>query len=549
MGNMLPWFQMGQGPDSTVSSWSRLPHPLLVSGILLFLWHAAYAFSWTLDDPFISFRYASFLNRGQGLVFNPGERVEGYSNFLWTLWVALGMKLGVQAFCWAKWSGLCMGVLNLLLLYRLGVGVLPGDLDRRRLGAGMAVLLTGGSFWWGLWMMGGLEVPLFVLLILWAVVRLLREGDGSKRLPLAGVLVGLLGLTRPEGPLWALALLGGMAYAYLRDRAPGTRRRLLVYGLSLAAIGGGYAAFKLAYYGGLLPNTFYAKMGERWIQFQHGLLYLANALTVSAGFWLGEERVPVDPQHLLLPGAWISLPLALALGVAALFFFRRSSARVELRAFLLLGLLGSLGFILYFGGDWMAGFRFLIPILPLGWLMLSGWLLAGKGRVTTWLAPLALLFLLGSAVFVQKAYALRQIPWIRSMAYRVRCDLPGGPLLNVVHWIRTHVPKGSLIAISEAGVIPFHCPEYRFLDYLGLTDPHVGRLEGELHVKTDPPYIFARKPRLLVLIGKKKGDRFEGFGAFQAFFESPGLKRDYFLRKTLQRGEKDDFLLFERRER
>ena len=45
--------------------------------------------TWFLtDDAFISFRYARNLLEGHGLVFNPGERVEGYSNFLWVLELA-----------------------------------------------------------------------------------------------------------------------------------------------------------------------------------------------------------------------------------------------------------------------------------------------------------------------------------------------------------------------------------------------------------------------------------------------------------------------------
>ncbi len=45
--------------------------------------------SWFLtDDAFISFRYARNLLEGHGLVFNPGEYVEGYSNFLWVLELA-----------------------------------------------------------------------------------------------------------------------------------------------------------------------------------------------------------------------------------------------------------------------------------------------------------------------------------------------------------------------------------------------------------------------------------------------------------------------------
>src|SRR5512135_2995012 len=37
------------------------------------------------DDAMISMRYAWNLSHGQGLVWNPGERVEGYTNLLLTL--------------------------------------------------------------------------------------------------------------------------------------------------------------------------------------------------------------------------------------------------------------------------------------------------------------------------------------------------------------------------------------------------------------------------------------------------------------------------------
>jgi hypothetical protein len=46
---------------------------------------------WVCDDAFISFRYADNLVRGHGLVFNLGERVEGFTNLAWTLWAALGL--------------------------------------------------------------------------------------------------------------------------------------------------------------------------------------------------------------------------------------------------------------------------------------------------------------------------------------------------------------------------------------------------------------------------------------------------------------------------
>ena len=48
------------------------------------------------DDAFISFRYAKNLIEGNGLVFNVGERVEGYTNFLWTILLSLSFLAKVN---------------------------------------------------------------------------------------------------------------------------------------------------------------------------------------------------------------------------------------------------------------------------------------------------------------------------------------------------------------------------------------------------------------------------------------------------------------------
>ena len=57
---------------------------LLVLVLTVYLAHALY-YRGLIDDAFISFRYAANLVDGHGLVFNHGERVEGYTNLLWVL--------------------------------------------------------------------------------------------------------------------------------------------------------------------------------------------------------------------------------------------------------------------------------------------------------------------------------------------------------------------------------------------------------------------------------------------------------------------------------
>ena len=58
--------------------------------------------AWLCDDAFISFRYADHLARGLGLVFNVGERVEGYTSFLWVVTSAGALLVGVSPLAAAR---------------------------------------------------------------------------------------------------------------------------------------------------------------------------------------------------------------------------------------------------------------------------------------------------------------------------------------------------------------------------------------------------------------------------------------------------------------
>ena len=67
---------------------------VIVAGVTLIgLWRA-WMLMWIGDDAFISLRYSEMFSRGEGLVFNQGEWVEGYTNFLWTWTLGLIAKLG-----------------------------------------------------------------------------------------------------------------------------------------------------------------------------------------------------------------------------------------------------------------------------------------------------------------------------------------------------------------------------------------------------------------------------------------------------------------------
>src|SRR5690606_11734606 len=69
--------------------------------------HAVH-FDFINDDAFISFRYADNLVRHGELTFNPGERVEGYTNFLWTMVMAGVLALGGDPVPWSKGLGVAL---------------------------------------------------------------------------------------------------------------------------------------------------------------------------------------------------------------------------------------------------------------------------------------------------------------------------------------------------------------------------------------------------------------------------------------------------------
>ncbi|MCS6774610.1 MAG: hypothetical protein NZ693_10935 [Thermoflexales bacterium] len=99
---------------------SRIPSD---SGLVL-AWLACFALfgiqvalfhEFTIDDAYITFRYVKQWVAGNGLVFNIGERVEGYSNFLWIVLLAPLYALGVDLVLASKVLGVLLGVVTLLL--------------------------------------------------------------------------------------------------------------------------------------------------------------------------------------------------------------------------------------------------------------------------------------------------------------------------------------------------------------------------------------------------------------------------------------------------
>ena len=270
--------------------WSFVRRPLRAA-IYAALVVAAVAWAWHLmslfDDAYISLRYARNLVRGHGLVFNIDDRVEGYTNFLWTMILAGGLAAGLDGAHFAIVGCLVLFALELLLVARVSRLLAP---EASGPVVPFASILLGASYTFATYGTTGMETMLSACLATLAVERALVGSIG-----LSG-LAGILSVM--NHPDFALPYVGlGVALVLDRDR----RRLVWRYVIPLLAIYVPYFFWRWQYYGDLLPNTYYAKSGNL-TYWRQGFIYLA-ASGLACGLWalapLALHAVWRRPKHLV----------------------------------------------------------------------------------------------------------------------------------------------------------------------------------------------------------------------------------------------------------
>ncbi|MBX3048355.1 MAG: glycosyltransferase family 39 protein [Anaerolineales bacterium] len=207
------------------------------------------------DDAMISMQYARNLANGDGLVWNAGgERVEGFSNPGWVLFMALFHKLGLPPETVSLpiqiSSAIFLG-LNIIVVWLVGRRLFTGELA-----ALLAAGLTGFYFHLNNWALQGMEVGLLTLLLSSAVWLALRARDGGRFSfwPYALLALGTWVRVDMLVPLTALCILQAW------QDAP-HRRQHLAWGLGL--LGASLAlqtGLRYWYYGELVPNTYTLKV-------------------------------------------------------------------------------------------------------------------------------------------------------------------------------------------------------------------------------------------------------------------------------------------------
>jgi len=440
---------------------------ILLLIIAIFVVHAI-SLNFTQDDAFISYRYVKNFINGHGLVFNPGERVEGYTNFLWVMILSIFAKLGLDIIIASKILGVAAGAVTLFLIYQISLNFFG---KKEWVFPLFAPLLLASNSAFAYWSISGLESSIFVMAVLLSVYFYFSH----QRLMIISSAISTL--IRPEGVLiFAILILhrflfspafGGESFGK-KDNLKNCLSYIAGFTLLLLP----FLIFKIFYYGNILPNPFYAKTGFSVEYLKTGLAY----------FWL-------FLKHYGLWGVLYLTPIA---------FYKDLGVKGKL--VLLMVYIYTL-YVIIIGGDVLKAHRFFLPVLPFLYLLFSLALsrlhsMLKKGY-SNQVVPILLVIALCSLTF----FLPRK--WIRD----VRSAEIGlcAKMSRYAQKLRQSFGTDFTLAMSTIGTISY-LTEVRVIDMLGLTDPYIAKHPEKIpgifstwkEKKFNTQYILSRDPDVIM---------------------------------------------------
>jgi len=462
-------------------------------------------FNTNADDSYIVYRYASNLASGNGLVFNIGERVEGYSDFLWILILSGSyLLLGLDIPLTGRVLGTGIALLAIFVTYLLSMEITGKD----RHGSLMATLLVAASSSFACYGPSGLETPLFTLLIVSSFLCAVQ-----RKWVFASLMAGLSVMTRPDG-IFLLFLLITWKLVICRSLKERVLGSLMIF-VPFSCIVLPWTIWRWTYYGHLIPNSVEAKKGlDFGWQILSGLKYVWQFILQNS-------------------------PVMILLGIATLAFIvdrikkreRRFQSNIGFIAFFLIIFVL---YVIFVGGDWMPAWRFLAPIVPLlAVLIVSLWCAnvrmpsfkpSGSGCIMIF----ALVFLVS---FNSELFNRNMILGARVWGYQVE------GLSEIGRWLNRTLPSDTLIAVHANGALSYYS-RLPTIGMLGLTDEHIARSGRKKtrgvagHVSYDYEYIARREPSIVAWL---KGQGFEEVvndGYFRDEFRSKYVPVSFRFKKT-----------------
>lgn len=420
----------------------------------------------TIDDAYISLRHARHFLQGQGLVYNPGEYVEGYTNLGFVLWVSAWGWLGFDLVAVAKVSGV-MGAIAAVWLAPLAPWP---DARKGRWERAAARTLCLANFAFMYLACTGMETAAFTGVV--SGLACAASRSNFRATWMVGFLAWAAFLIRPEGALVGLICLG-LCGAY------GGRSRLMrsagawIFLIGVVAV----ELWRYGYYGALTPNTALVKGALSGVKEGYAPWYST----------FGHEVVEALSQTGGMVMGWLAL-LAVA---------RHSDRR---RAVLAAGVCaGVLAFQFYAGEDWMVGYRYLQPMVPL-YLTLA---VIGAVEAFRALYPRVESFTGGAAVMGVVVTAIGcwgfGVDFHREIRAYPHFIMTSRDMIDAARWLGERYPPHYQITCWRIGALGYYS-NLTVIDTLGLTDEYLAR-----HGADSPQgqaYLHQRRPELAILKGR-----------------------------------------------
>jgi len=449
--------------------------------LLAFISASLFFFKWIVDDLYIYFRYVSNFLNGKGIAYNIGDNVEGFSSFLWFLILSSAGLLKQNPETSAKIISLFFGVSSLYLLYGISKKLIPGSWNL------YPVLFSAVNLPFVLWSVSGFEIPMYTFFLLLAFYNTITVSE--TKVVLSVFLIFCLTVLRAEGFLMSCVYIF-WSYFYLENR----RKYFYFVIIGYIILTSLFLAFRFLYFGDILPNTYYAKLGYGLTGYNEFRIYRFGIFYMLSFF--------LHNLHFAI------LPLLL-------FFNSRKVIKEKNIVFIISILSVQSVFVVYAGGDWMEQFRFLVCLVPFFSLLSTFALkniftrkLSGKINVTLF-SLLIILFLVLNFFYNDFGAVNREkILW--------------NNVKNIAIDIKTVIPENSTVANGSAGIIPYFLIENEFVDVIGLTDRYIaknGNREDIWFEKYSTDYVYQKNPGWIILWKKK-----DGTGKYTTGLTSPALK-------------------------
>ena len=470
---------------------------LVIVLFYLFVLQVQAIWPFTIDDMYITLRYAKNWSEGHGLVWNIGEPpVEGYSNFSFVLIARAAFSLGLDPVVVLKGAGViglfltCMAVYAIARLWFFTrLALIPCFL----------LLAYKGQI---LWSVSGLETTVYQALLCYAVyyifsglgyspvfnndlnfshtsearyrqLKCLQTTDSFfeikgkvklRRLSfvVAGILLALAGMTRPESP--ALMILFVFLLFFNRQgfsSAKYWQSLLLFFGTILVCFSP-YFFWRWHYYSHLFPNPVYCKGLTSFLMNSLDKTYLCLiwpfVLLVIPAVWRSQ-----DQRHYFL---WLPSVVYLCL------------------------LIGADPIVAFDNRLFLPAFVLLLPLTVKGLSVVVARYLEKYDEVFD-----VVMYLLASL------FAFFFIPMMSLTGYHHFTENPvAGALLrqNVVAWLEHHTTPGSHVVLGDSGLIPYQS-QRQFIDSYCLNNTKMSEFKASEMYQRFCDSVFETKPDVIIL--------------------------------------------------